>query len=509
MVAMIQPFLSKQMCERMVATALGAIFPLGFAPFEYIAVAPICLGALFWLWDSADARTGTILGFCFGCGVFAVGVSWVFISLHNYGEMPLFVSIFVVIVFVALLSLYPAVCGLAQARFCYLPRALRMLLLMPALWILLEWLRGELFGGFPWLYLGYGQVDSPLAAVAPFSGVLGVSLLAAIGGATLVLGLIGRSSERLLAIGVLILVFGVGFLADRASFTIPDGDPVEIAVIQNNVSLSDKWDPEKMEEIVGDYFESSASAIDADLIVWPEAAIPAFFDQLSTIAIRQLLEHPADYLIGIVERQTKENGVAYYNSAVGISKNLAFYRKKHLVIFGEYLPAPFFFRWLLNYLNIPMSDFSSWKGKQDPMVLAGHNVGITICYEDAFQDRVGASLPTATILINISEDAWFGDSIAPWQRLQIARMRAMEVHRPIVRSNNNGLSALIDDHGEIISIAPIFESEVLRGQLQPMSGITPFSQFGNLPLLVCLSLLVFLCLAMSEILKRKPKESRS
>ena len=486
-----------------ISITTGLLFPLGFAPFEYVAVAPLSIGALFYLWVSVNARTGALLGLCFGLGAFAVGVSWVFISLHNYGNMPTLLAAFVVVVFVSIMALYPTICGLVQGAFHPLPRAVRMLLVMPSLWVVLEWFRGQLFGGFPWLFLGYGQIDTLLGSWAPISGVFSVSLFAAISGAAVILTLVGTSKERIVAIATLMLVFTVGALMDSEQMTVPDGGRIKIAVIQNDVPLADKWDSTKTGEIIEDYLTTSAYETDAHLVVWPEAALPVFFDQLSTIILRQLLEHPPDYLFGVLERQQTQTK-NYYNSAVGISDDFVFYRKRQLVMFGEYLPLPFLFSWLLDYLDIPMSNFSSWSNPQLPMQLANHRIGVTICYEDAFQRRVVSALPEATVLVNISEDAWFGDSFAPWQHLQISRMRALEVNRPLIRSSNNGLSALIDHLGQVIAIAPKFQSYVLRGEIQPMRGITPFVRFGNAPLFILLGLVLVACFSVSRIaIKRK------
>ncbi len=488
-----------------IATTAGALFPFGFAPFGYVVVAPLAIGTLFLLWVSVNARQAALLGFYFGIGAFGVGVSWVFVSLHNYGNMPVLLAILVVAVFVSIMALYPAVCGFVQGGFCHLPRTVRLLFVMPALWVLLEWLRGQLLGGFPWLYLGYAQVDTLFASVAPLSGVLVVSLFSAIAGSAVILILVGTLKQRLLAVVALFVLFGIGLLAGRMDFVVPDGDAVKIAVVQNNVSLADKWDAAKAEQISSGYLEASANETSADLIVWPEAALPVYLDQLPTLFLRQLLEHPADFLFGVVERQAGE-ARGYFNSAVGIADDVVIYRKQQLVIFGEYLPLPFLFRWLLDYFDIPMSDFSSWPSQQLPLQLADQKVGVTICYEDAFQRRVGAALPDATILANISEDAWFGDSLAPRQRLQMARTRALEVSRPFIRANNNGLSALIDHRGRVVALAPMFRPDVLRGELQPMKGATPFVRFGNIPLITLLGLLLVGCLVIPRALRARNRE---
>ena len=187
--------------------------------------------------------------------------------------------------------------------------------------------------------------------------------------------------------------------------------------------------------------------------------------------------------------------------AVAVSKEFTFYRKRHLVMFGEYLPLPFLFDWLLSYLDIPKSDFSSWSTRQLPLELADEKVGVTICYEAAFQNQVRSVLPMATVLANISEDSWFGNSLAPWQRLQMARFRALESGRPLIRASNNGLSPMIDHDGNVINLAPLFKRHVLRGELQPTEGITPFVQFGNSLLLPFMALLLLIALTIRRFNK--------
>jgi len=484
----------------------GSLFPFGFAPFEYTLVAPLTTGVLFLLWSSEKSRTAAIFGLYFGLGAFLVGVSWVFISLHSYGNMPAPLAALVVAVFVFIMGLYPALCGFLQGFFWRLPRLLRMLVVMPIFWVLLEWLRSRLFGGFPWLLLGYSQADTVLGSWAPISGVFSVSLASAVTGSAVIMILIGTLRERITAVVVVIVVFASAILVKDLVFVLPDGKPIKIAVIQNNIPLTQKWNPNAAEDIANNYLETSANEIDADLIVWPESAIPIYFDQLPTIFLRQLLEHPSDYLFGVLERTT-DSPSKYFNSAVGVSSDFALYRKRQLVMFGEYLPMPFLFRWILNYLDIPMSVFTSWGYQQSPMQLADRQVGVTICYEDAFQSRVTEMLPEATVLANISEDAWFGDSLASWQRLQIARMRALEARRPIIRSSNNGLSALINHFGKVIEMAPMFESVVLRGEVQPMTGTTPFIRFGNLPLFFVLGLGLIVCLWRIRVLRKGSRVS--
>ena len=482
----------------------GVFFALGFAPFEYFSVAPLSVAVLFFLWTSANPRASFFLGLLFGLGAFTTGVSWVFVSLHSYGNMPAPLAVLVVSLFIIIMALYPAICGLLQGVFNRFGLVFRMLLISPMLWVTFEWLRSEMFGGFPWLLLGYTQVDTLLGSWAPVAGVFSVSFMAAMFGSAIVLIFYGALKVRLVAILAIIFIISSAFFFRQQVFVFSDGKPINVAIIQNNVSLSEKWNSTEIQNIAKNYLTASSVETDADLIVWPESSLPIYLDQLSTIFIRQLVEHPADYIFGVLEKKADPEQ-KYFNSAVGISSDIDVYRKRQLVMFGEYLPMPSIFGWILDNLDMPMSSFTSWKQPQSPMKLACHQIGVTICYEDAFQARVLSTLPKSTVLVNISEDAWFGDSFAPWQRLQIAQIRALEVGRPLVRSSNNGLSALIDHKGNIEEVAPMFESKVVRGSVQPMSGSTPFVQYGNKPMFWFYGLLLSYCLVVLW-LRRKDRE---
>ena len=477
------------------ALAAGALFPLGFAPFDYVFVAPLSLGVLFMLWLSAGVLGAALLGFCFGIGLFGVGVSWVYISLHSFGGMPPQLAAFLVVGFILIMSVYPAAAGVIQAAGRRRSPALRMLVLMPACWVLCEWLRGVIFTGFPWLYLGYGMIDTPLAALAPFGGVLAVSWAAAIGGTALVMVVTGPRHDRLagfaaiLASVLLVLVFG------RTAWVTSAGQPIRVTVIQNNVPLNEKWSPNAVESIVEEYLVASRDSPASDLLIWPEAALPLYLDEIRDDDLMQLRRLPGDVLLGVLERRLIKDKVVLYNSALGLGERDTLYRKQQLVPFGEYLPLRWLFGWVLNYLQIPMSDFTAWSDKQQPMVLAGQKVAVSICYEDAFSAVIRRSLPAATVLVNLSEDAWFGDSLAPHQRLQMARMRALESARPLIRASNNGLSALISADGRVLKSAPQFQQHGLHGFVEPMTEETPFVRYGSLPVVVFVLLVVVLASA--------------
>jgi len=463
------------------AVAVGGLFPLGFAPFEYALVAPLSLAVLFLLWLTAGPLQAALLGFWFGIGAFGVGVSWVYVSLHDFGQMPVPLAILAVVFFVLIMSGYIAATGWLQSCCRQHGSALRLLLIMPA--------RGWRFSGFPWRYLGYGLIDTPLAALAPVGGVLTVGAVGAAGGAAVMMLITGPLRDRVIAVCTLVVV-GAGVLVlDRIEFVQSAGKPLRIAIVQQNVPLERKWSADNLEAIAQGYLSVSRQVGQVDLIVWPEAALPLYHDQIPPAYLSQLRALPADILVGVLERTRNNERTEYFNSALGLGVVDSMYRKQRLVPFGEFLPIRPLFSWVLNYLNIPMSDFTAWPTAQQPMRLAGQPVGVSICYENAFGYLIRKSLPASAVLVNLSEEGWFGNSLAPHQRLQMARMRAMESGRALIRASNNGLSALISAEGKLLTVAAQFQPDTVRGSLIPMAGITPYVRLGNLPI-VLLSVLV-------------------
>jgi apolipoprotein N-acyltransferase len=462
--------------------AAGCLYVVGFAPFSLWPLAMLALAVLFGCWIGCGPRRAAWLGFLFGVGAFGAGVSWVFVSLHRYGNMETPLAAFTVVIFVLILSVYPALAGWLQARVRAGLR-LRMLVVVPASWLVLEWLRGWLWTGFPWLFAGYSLIDTPMAGLAPLVGVLGLTALAAAMAGALAL-LPRRGREALAGLAVIAATVAGGFLAGRAAWTTDAGPPIGVALVQRNVGLEEKWAPGAGERLLAAYLADSRPLTEVDLIVWPEAAWPDYLDEVPDDTLERMRRHPADFLFGAIERERDDDGVVrFYNSAAAIGDGgLERYRKRHLVPFGEFIPFKSLLSGLLGSLEIPMSDLSAWRGAQSPIDLAGHPVAVSICYEDAFPNRIRTFLPGAQILVNISEDAWFGDSLAPHQRLQMARMRAIETGRPMLRAGNNGLSALIDRNGRVTVVAPQFVETVVRGSVQPATGATPWVRWGDAPL---------------------------
>jgi len=484
----------------------GGSLPLAFAPYSLFPIAVLSPALLFILWQNVSPRRAFLRGLLYGVGLFGVGVSWVHTSFYQFGNMPLVGAILLTAAFVLVMALYPALLGWLLTRFFPDNTSTKFLLVLPAAWTLMEWLRGWLFTGFPWLSLGYSQIDSPLSGFAPLLGVYGVSWVT-----VFTAGLISYAfnikqlyfsqqklgperdlgfSERVKypilfaqVLLVLVAVWSGGWLLSGISWTSAVGKPLKIALIQGNVPQEFKWLSGYQIQSMQRYLHMSQKNRDANIIIWPETAVPLFYDDVPKYApyfLERLkaehIEYGTDFLIGIPVR--KKDGT-YFNSVASIGTQQGFYYKHHLVPFGEYIPFKSSLGNLLKLLDVPMSEFSAGAPEQANLKSASETIGISICYEDAFGELVRNSLPSATLLVNVSNDAWFGDSIAPHQHLEIARMRALESGRYLLRATNTGISAVIDVKGKITALAPQFKIIALRAQAQPYQGATPYVRFGN------------------------------
>jgi apolipoprotein N-acyltransferase len=490
----------------------GAGLVLSFAPFAYYPLAIIFTATLFYFWSKVTPARAAWLGFVFGLGQFGAGASWVYVSIHEFGFMPAPMAAFLVFLFVAYLSLFPAIAGWLQARVMK-PGTCRLIFAAPVLLVLMEWMRGWLMTGFPWLNLGYSQSNSLLMNLAPLIGVYGMSLVVAILAALAASIIIWKGGlSRLLAIALFASMFFIGWAAGIVQFVEPAGKKIDIALLQGNVPLSEKWKPGASQQIISHYVALSRDVVNSSaIIVWPEGAVPDSWQHVSdwlaiSLPRRQNGSMP-DYLIGTIDTMP---GGEYYNAAISISDSNTkpeaneIYRKQHLVPFGEFLPFKPILGWLIDYLKIPMSDFSSWQGVQPDIELSGWPVSVSICYEDAFGEELAKNVSGAAFLINVSEDAWFGDSLAPHQRLQMAQIRARESGRYFVRAANTGITAVINEKGEIISRLEQFTTGVLKASVVPIEGQTPYVRFGNS---LFLALLIFWFLPVLYIRLKGGKRS--
>lgn len=468
----------------------GAAWPLAFSPWELYPVAILCLAALFLLWRGATPASAFRRGLLFGLGMFSTGVYWVYISMHDYGYMGPLLSVGITASLVAVLALFPAFAGLLAVRLAGRGDAtgaarFAWVLVFPATWALFEWTRGWFLTGFPWLSLGYSQIDAPLAGYAPLIGVYGVSLLAALSASLLLATVNMRDCLRGHWLAVFIVLWAVGGALSLVDWTRSAGAPLTVSLVQGNVPQDLKWHPGMRELTLDIYAELTRPHWGSDLIIWPETAIPMYYHEarpyLDAIAA-EAGEHETSLLVGLVYLDHATD--RYYNTMINARDRDEIYHKHHLVPFTEYLPFKPLLGRFVDSLAIPMSDFSPGERVQSPIEVAGQKVAMSICYEDAFGEEIIGALPEATLLVNVSNDAWFGDSIAPHQHLQIARMRSLETGRYMARGTNTGMTALIDARGKLVSVAPQFTPHVLEGSVEPRSGATVYVLIGNWGFLV-------------------------
>lgn len=462
------------MRQALFAAALGAATVLGFAPFELFLLPPLTLALLFRLGQhAASPRAAAGLGFAWGLGFFLAGVSWVYVSLHDVSGLAAPLALAATVLFCAYLALFPALAGFLACRLAS-TEVWRDALLLAGVWTLVEWLRGVLFTGFPWLALGYAQTPpSPLAGFAAVLGVHGIGFLTALFAAVLALGWRRKGGWVLI---VVLLV--AGQLLRAIDWTQPVGAPFKVSLLQGNIPQTLKWRPENLSLSIDAYL-GLARQHPADLIVLPETAIPLFFDAVPA-EVLDALRQRGDVLLGIAVRH-REGG--YVNGAVALTADRngparpQSYAKRHLVPFGEFVPPGF--AWFFDLVHIPMADFSAGPSRQVPLILAGQKVAPNICYEDLFGNEILAQLPEATLLANLSNTAWFGRSLAQPQHLQIARMRALETGRMMLRAANTGITAAIAPDGRVLGALPPFTRGALVVEAQGFAGWTPYLRWGD------------------------------
>ncbi|MGQ0836837.1 MAG: apolipoprotein N-acyltransferase [Gammaproteobacteria bacterium] len=462
------------------ALAAGALLACAFEPLGWWPLAILCPAALIWLWQDAAPREAARLGFAFSAGTFAAGTYWLYISIHVFGQAPIWLAFIIMAALVAIMGLYYAALGYVVAR--WLPRtgALRWLVGIPAAWLLLEWFRGWFLSGFSWLSLGYSQTDTWLAGFAPIVGVYGISALLLLGAGALVTLVLGGARDRTAAAVVLIAPWLAGAALHRVEWTRASGPPVAVAILQGAIPQDMKWLDTNRDATLARYRELNTRALGTPLIVWPESAPPDVANNLVAYLRGVYADARASgsaVVLGVV--RASDDLRDYYNSVLALSDTIGWYDKRHLVPFAEFFPVPPFVRSWLRLMSLPYADFTRGASDQPPLRAAGLSLATTICYEDAYGSSQLPVLREANVLVNVTNDAWFGRSTARHQHFQIARMRAIEARRYMIRAANDGLSAVIDPRGEVLAQAPEYQPTVLRGSVTPRRGLPPYAYAGN------------------------------
>ena len=512
-----------------VALLAGLSCVLGFAPFGIFPIPVFALAVLFSLWlrEGNGAAVGNLaasslrglradtprvagwLGFAFGLGLFSAGIGWIYVALHDYGDMPMLLSLPATLLFAAFLALFPALVGYAQARFP-VTNGMRAVLVMPAAWVLIEWLRGTIFTGFPWLTFGYAHSDSPLAGYAAVFGVYGVSLVAAMSAGLLAwlydVGaghardkkyrgykklLSGHPHGPLLQLMLIGIIWIGGAILRTVAWTQPYGEPFTVALVQGNIAQDHKFNEDALVGTLETY-RRLVLQNPARLTVLPETALPLLHHEVPQSMTEQLRDHArkngGDILIGSFER---DNGSDYNGVFTLGTADEQRYRKQHLVVFGEFIPLRPLLGWFINgVLSIPMGDLARGDARQTPLNVAGQHVAANICYEDVFGEEIIRALPEATLLVNFTNDAWYGHSHAAAQHNQISQLRALETGRMMLCATNTGVTSIIGADGKLLQQLPQHQEAVLNGMAQGYQGITPYVRWGNAAVMLLIALML-------------------
>jgi apolipoprotein N-acyltransferase len=467
------------------ALIAGALLAAAFAPLNFWLFGVLSPAVLMWLWQGVRPREGARLGFWFTFATFAAGTYWLYISIHGFGNAPVWIAFALMLGLVGIMALYHAALGYAVAR--WLPGAgpVRLLVALPAAWLLVEWWRGWFLSGFSWLSLGYSQTDTWLAGYAPVAGVYGVSAVLLVSAGSVALLALGSGRARLTALLTLAVLWGAAAALWQRSWTHPSGAAVSVAIAQGAIPQDEKWQESNRDTTLALYQALTEQVLGTQLIVWPESAPADVANDIVpylTNLYREASKHGSILVMGVLRADADPDHpleARYYNSVLSLDKGPFWYDKRHLVPFAEFFPVPRFVRSWLRLMSLPYSDFTRGAVNQPPLPAGQLQLGATVCYEDAYGSYMLSVLPRADALVNVTNDAWFGHSSARYQHLQISRMRALEEGRYMVRAANDGVSAVIGVHGEIIARAPEFKPFALVSKITPYAGATPFAHVGN------------------------------
>ena len=498
----------QQLIPYCLAFIAGGLSNLSFAPLNVYFINFITLAMLLTLiLRQTRQLSACFIGFCFGLGLFGVGVSWVFVSMHRYGDMGVLLAALVTALFLITLSLSTAATAWLTRRWSPTNFNIQHLCaLFPALWVVFEWLRSWVLTGFPWLYLGDTLVNTPLAGWLPIFGVYGGSLLVSMiaGG---FYGLMGfhSNTRRWGCLIIIVVIMLSGQLLRMVPWSHPTPHKTTISLVQGNIAPANKWQPQQLQSIAQHYQKMTAKHWSSDLIIWPENALPIpkqwaepFLNDLTHKAQQQ---HSTVY-VGLPMATPYNN--TYFNSIYAIGTESGIYHKRHLVPFGEYVP---FYDWLNSWFHFPFAQFYPGSNYQDLLTFNGIKIAPFICYEIAYPQLVNRTSRSANLLLVTSDDGWFGRSFATWQHIQIAQTQALINQKPLLFVTNNGLTTLISKNGQIIEHLPQNEAGVLTKTITTYSGQTLWNIWGNWPLV--LLLLIGLIIWQQKVILRALRELKT
>lgn len=470
----------------------GLLGPLGFAPFHMPGLTILSLAFLFSAILDCTCKQGFILGFLFGLGYFGFGVSWVIVSIHDYGQLNYFLAGITTLLFIAYLSLFPALVAYFYKLIDHNKYKLLAMVLFPALWCLSEFIRSSLFSGFPWLIVGTTQIDTPLKFLAPVIGIQGLSFYCVFLAALLTTGIREPSIKRFYYVSLFVLLLIIPSTAKNIQWTQVKNDPVSIGVVQANLSMRDKWDESLFWKLLKYYENTTEQLLGKQLIILPESAIPlpaSYLEEYLDKLHEKALKAKSALILGILQ-PTDNSETNYYNSIISLGTAKGEHIKHQLVPFGEYIPKPFVA--INRWMNLPEPNIMPGKIAQPLINIANHPIASLICYEIAYPNIVRRQMPLAQWIVSISDNGWFGRSLASYQQLQMAQMLSLLTGRYQVVVNNDGLSSVINNHGEILDSLPPFSAGILQSEVFPAEGSTPWVFWDERPsLILCALILVF------------------
>ena len=437
---------------------------------------------------SSERKQSLILSYVYGISIFVSGISWIYVSIYYYGGENLTLSILITVSLIMFLSLLVIPIGLILNK-SYKDRSFVTLMIVPSVWVALELLRSIIFGGFPWLIVGHSQIGTLLDIIYPIAGSYFVSFLVV----TISIGFVlffknTLCNSNLKNIVLLTVAFNLLYFYNPV-WSKDKKDPLEISVLQPNINLGLKYDYSQIDLIKKKYLSMISENTINQTIVFPETAIPLIYEKDKKFYNSIISLNNSTIITGIFHKKLNQNKI--YNSMLVLNKDEQIYNKRHLVPFGEYTPFKTFFSYIAKKLNIPMSDLSHGDLNQNPFLVDNITMHPLICYEIAYPSLINMT-NNYSVIINISNDAWFGNTFAPYQHLQIAQVRALETAHPVIRAANTGISAIIDKNGLIIENISLNTDGLINNKIYPSKGITPYMYFGDYPLLMLIfSIMLF------------------
>ncbi|CEK10865.1 apolipoprotein N-acyltransferase [Legionella hackeliae] len=474
------------------AFLFGLMLPLSFAPFHIPGAA--ILSIAFFYAQLTDKKTPhTILnGLFYGLGYFGLGISWIYVSIHEYGHLNSIISALITLLFLLYLSLFPALMSGIFKKIATPRLPIGSCFLFGALWILFEYCRATLFSGFPWLLLGFGQFDAPTKYLLPIFGVYGVGFLTCLAAALLALSIQLKGIQRYVIQAIFVVLLLAPSMLKHIDWSTPKAASLSVGVIQANLSMRDKWDERLFWQLLQRYQNETEKLLGTQLIVMPESAIPlppSYVEDFLKELHEKATFSGSAILLGI-PKPTMIDENSYFNALISLGRAKGSYLKQHLVPFGEYIPKAV--QTISEWLAVPDANLMPGKNNQTLVKVQKHPIATLICYELAYGDLLRHQLPKAEWIVSISDDGWFGHSLAMYQQLQMAQVRSLETGRYQVVANNDGLSSIINHQGELIASLPAFNAGILKSNITPLDGATFWVTFGDKPtLLFCLIFILF------------------